>query len=226
MRTLIDGRGIVDPAAWPEVTVLNHRCRPLAGTPNGVGTVRAVHDVWHHRDDRGARLGLPPSPGSLRMQAALDHRGPDGTGVHTTGCGAGADHFRFGLGHKRLSILDLSDAAHQPMTAVGDEVVLSFNGEIYNFIELREELAASGHRFRSSGDTEVLLAAYLEWGADCVARLRGMYSFAVLDLRTSELFAARDLFGIKPFYYAAVPRGWVFASEIKSLLTCEDVVAP
>jgi asparagine synthase (glutamine-hydrolysing) len=150
-------------------------------------------------------------PGLLgRMSERIRHRGPDGSGTHVEGS--------VGLAHRRLAIIDLSDAAGQPMANEDGTLWLVFNGEIYNFIELREELALKGHRFRSDGDSEVILHAYEEWGRDCLRRFNGMWAFALWDSRKEELFCARDRFGIKPFYHASVDGMVLFASEIKALL--------
>lgn len=143
------------------------------------------------------------------MNTIQKHRGPDGCGVwcHPSGT--------VGLAHRRLSIIDLSSHASQPMTAP-DGSVITFNGEIYNFPELRKELGE--HLFRTASDTEVILRAYEKWGEECVHRLRGMFAFALWDERNSTLFCARDRFGIKPFYYTESGRKFLFASEIKALL--------
>ncbi|PZO78521.1 MAG: asparagine synthase (glutamine-hydrolyzing) [Mesorhizobium amorphae] len=146
-----------------------------------------------------------------RMNRAIAHRGPDGSGVHSWGPAA--------LGHRRLSVLDLSDAAHQPMETEDGALALTFNGEIYNYLELRTELEALGARFRSGGDTAVLLEAFRHWGPDCVRRLNGMWAFAVLDKRRNTLFCSRDRFGIKPFYYSADDERFAFCSEIKGLVS-------
>ncbi|MGH2585608.1 MAG: asparagine synthase (glutamine-hydrolyzing), partial [Dehalococcoidia bacterium] len=122
------------------------------------------------------------------------------------------------LMNRRLAILDLSEAGWQPMTAVEGRYFLVFNGEIYNFIELRGELEALGHTFRSGSDTEVLLAAYIEWGPRALTRLVGMFAFAILDTCKRSLFLARDFSGIKPLYYATPGNAFAFASEIKALL--------
>jgi asparagine synthase (glutamine-hydrolysing) len=123
-----------------------------------------------------------------------------------------------GLVHRRLAIIDLSDEGLQPMTSEDGTLWIVFNGEIYNFIELREQLVARGHRFHSASDTEVILHAYEEWGAECLPRFNGMWAFALFDERTGTLFCARDRFGIKPFYYAWAGGSFFFASEIKALL--------
>jgi asparagine synthase (glutamine-hydrolysing) len=145
------------------------------------------------------------------MVSAQRHRGPDAEGMYLDPTG------RAGLGHNRLSILDLSDAGRQPMVDVSGRYRIVFNGEVYNYLELRRELE-SEYRFLSSTDTEVLLAAYRKWGSGCLDRLIGMFAFAVWDEREQMLFAARDRLGVKPFYYHARPDGsLVFASEIKAL---------
>jgi len=122
------------------------------------------------------------------------------------------------LGHRRLAILDLSAAAHQPMATPDGRFVLVHNGEIYNYLELRAELKAMGHRFRSRSDSEVLLTAFAEWGQECLRRLVGMFAFAVLDTQDRRLFLARDPFGMKPLYYTRGAAGLVFASTISALL--------
>ncbi|HEX8199279.1 MAG TPA: asparagine synthase (glutamine-hydrolyzing) [Isosphaeraceae bacterium] len=153
-----------------------------------------------------------------RMNAVIAHRGPDDQGVYLDPAGAA------GLGHRRLSILDLSPAGHQPMADPEGRVHLVFNGEIYNYRELRSDLEARGHRFRSQTDTEVLLHLYLEQGEGMLRRLNGMFAFALWDRRTATLFAARDHFGIKPFYYAHLADGRLLvSSEVKGLLACPDV---
>lgn len=144
-----------------------------------------------------------------RMTRAIAHRGPDGMGHY-------ADE-QAALGHRRLAILDLSDAAAQPMCSDDGALVLVFNGEIYNFIELRAELKALGHVFTSSGDTEVLLKAYQQWGADCVQRFNGMWAFAVWDRRDRTLFLSRDRLGVKPLYYTERGGRLYFASEVVAL---------
>jgi asparagine synthase (glutamine-hydrolysing) len=125
---------------------------------------------------------------------------------------------RVALGFRRLSILDLTPAGHQPMSAADGKVTIVFNGEIYNFVELRHELEGLGHRFHSTGDTEVLLRSYLQWGKDCLPRLNGMWSFVIHDARSGKLFGARDRFGIKPLFLFRGGDHVVFASEIKAIL--------
>ncbi len=147
------------------------------------------------------------------MLPALARRGPDDEGRWL--------HQGVALGHRRLSIIDLSARSHQPM--VDGELVLVFNGAIYNYRELRRELQARGHRFVSEGDTEVILKAYREWGEDCPRHLLGMFAFALYDGARRRLFCARDRFGIKPFYYAAGEGWWRFASNTQALLAAGDV---
>lgn len=144
-----------------------------------------------------------------RMTDIIRHRGPDDDGYFLAG--------PVGLGFRRLSILDLSPAGHQPMTLAEAGVTLVFNGEIYNFVELRQELEALGHQFRSSGDSEVLLHAYLEWGQDCVNRLNGMWAFVIHDRRSNSLFGSRDRFGVKPLFRHQARGQMLFASEIKAI---------
>lgn len=146
----------------------------------------------------------------VRMCDAIAHRGPDGSGVWT-------DH-GVGLGHRRLSIIDLAGSP-QPMHAADGRAVIVFNGEIYNFRELRRELEQAGFAFRTNGDTEVILAAWAKWGRDCLSRLDGMFAFALYDLDRRQLFLARDRFGVKPLFIAHLSDGSIaFASELKGLL--------
>ncbi len=126
--------------------------------------------------------------------------------------------FKVALGHRRLSILDLSPAGHQPMCDETQKVWIVFNGEIYNYLELREELKQKGYIFITNTDTEVLLKSYIEWGVDCVSKFNGMWAFAILDLRKNILFLSRDRFGVKPLYYYKDDNYFAFASEIKALL--------
>jgi len=147
-----------------------------------------------------------------KMTDSIRHRGPDDQGVHIVG--------PVGFGFRRLSILDLSPAGHQPMLSDDRQKVMVFNGEIYNYLELRKELEALGHRFKSSGDTEVLLHAYCEWGSACLDKLNGMWAFVIFDMKKQVLFGARDRFGIKPLYCYHHAKDCVFfASEIKAILS-------
>ena len=148
----------------------------------------------------------PVNPEELKSANNLvAHRGPDGEGTYF-----GAN---FALGHRRLAIIDLSEKGNQPMTY--HENVIIHNGEVYNYLELREELTKFGYSFRSETDTEVILAAYDYWGEDCVNHFNGMWSFAIFDKKNNKLFCSRDRFGIKPFYYTIVKDKFCFASEIK-----------
>src|SRR4051812_11562026 len=147
-----------------------------------------------------------------RMRDTIVHRGPDDGGSWALG------EQRVALGHRRLSIVDLSPAGHQPMSNEDGTVWIAFNGEIYNHAELRPELEAKGHTYRSHTDTETILHLYEEMGERCVERLDGMFALAIWDTRRRELFLARDRVGKKPLYYAHTPQGFVFASEIKAIL--------
>lgn len=158
-----------------------------------------------------AKEGAGTPPGRIEgMTAAVRHRGPDGCG-HVYGDG-------FALGHRRLAIIDLSEDAAQPMSYMNGRYAITYNGEIYNYIELRNELQKIGHRFRSQSDTEVILAAYSQWGENCIERLNGMWSFVIHDREHQRLFGSRDRFGVKPFYYIDRPEFFAIASEIRQLL--------
>lgn len=153
----------------------------------------------------------PVDPERLRMMTdSLTHRGPDGSGIWTAP--------GVGLGHRRLSIIDLEGGA-QPMLTPDEAQVLSFNGEIYNFQDVRSELESFGHQFQTDSDSEVILYAWRQWGVDCLKRLNGMFAFAIYDQRTRQLFLARDRLGVKPLFYARVSDGSIlFGSELKALL--------
>jgi asparagine synthase (glutamine-hydrolysing) len=164
------------------------------------------------------------------MLKSIEHRGRDDEGVWVSEPldAEGGEGRRVCFGHRRLSIIDTSSAGHQPMLSADGRLVLILNGEIYNYRELREELTSKGHLFRTGTDTEVLLAAWAEWGEDCLPRLNGMFAFALWDERERSLFLVRDRVGIKPLYYAALetksgqdvraPRTLGFASEVKAIL--------
>ena len=147
-----------------------------------------------------------------RQLDQLVHRGPDSAGAWIS------EDRRVGLGHRRLAIIDLSPAGHQPMAHAESGCVVTFNGEIYNFRELRDQLALAGHHFSSRSDTEVLLHAYARWGPKCVEHFVGMFAFALFDPRLGILFLARDRAGEKPLFYTTVGGRFVFASELKALL--------
>lgn len=154
-----------------------------------------------------------------RMCSLIAHRGPDDHGLGVFHAGGTP----VTLGHQRLSIIDLSPAGHQPMTNEDGSVWVVFNGEIYNFPELRPQLEAKGHVFRSKSDTEVLLHGWEEWGEELLPRLNGIFSFALVDQKQSLFLLARDRFGVKPLYYTEANGALYFASEIKALLACPDV---
>jgi len=185
----------------------------------------------------------------LKMTNSIRHRGPDDEGYllvdtannrcdHRSGNDsippAKANHpnisaslqgtYDLGFGYRRLSIIDLSPAGHQPMSNAEETVWLMFNGEIYNYIELRDQLTAKGHSFRTKTDSEVIIRSYEEWGTECLSHFNGMWAFAIWDARTKSLFCARDRFGVKPFYYVNNHTTFAFASEIKALLLHPDVV--
>ncbi len=147
----------------------------------------------------------------LAMTRSLAHRGPDGEGVWTSP--------GIGLGHRRLSILDLSECASQPMVHPSRDLVITYNGEVYNFRELRATLEGKGHTFRSTSDTEVVLAAYAEWGSGVVDRISGIYAFAIWDGEQRRVFLARDPIGVKPLFYSVDDGTLRFGSEIKAILS-------
>jgi len=156
------------------------------------------------------RSGAPVSAELVRkMSSAIAHRGPDGSGRYVAG--------PIGLGHRRLSIIDL-EGGTQPITNEDGTLQLIFNGEIYNYIELREELLKQGHIFKTQSDTEVIIHGYEQWGFDCVKRFNGIFSFALWDSLRKRLFLARDHLGVKPLYYTQLGKRLLFGSEIKALL--------
>ena len=148
------------------------------------------------------------------MLSSMKHRGPDDEGVLL--------NRNLGLGHVRLSIIDLSEEGQQPFFSENKRYSVVFNGEIYNYLELKKELE-NDFNFRTKTDTEVLLNAYLKWGKDCLHRFNGMFSFAIVDLDTNEIFCARDRFGIKPFYYVLNEDEFIFSSEIKAILKIRNI---
>ncbi|MDG5776150.1 asparagine synthase (glutamine-hydrolyzing) [Haloarculaceae archaeon H-GB1-1] len=157
--------------------------------------------------------------GVRKLRDELRHRGPDGKGLYTNETDTVA------LGHRRLSVIDLSDAGSQPMPNESEDVWLVYNGEIYNFRDLREELEACGHTFRSETDSEVIIHGYEEWGIDCVDRFRGMFAFGLWDESEHRFILSRDRLGIKPLYYYHADDQLLFASEPKAVVTAEDVPA-
>lgn len=158
----------------------------------------------YYRFDGGMGLDLSS------MISAQAHRGPDDSGTYVDG--------PVGLGHRRLAIIDLSPLGHQPMASPDGRLVIVFNGEIFNYLELRAELAGCGHSFHTGSDTEVILAAYAQWGRDCLRHFNGMWAFALWDAARGELFCSRDRFGVKPFCYLERDGLFVFASEPKGIL--------
>src|SRR5262249_39878280 len=155
--------------------------------------------------------GAPASPVILQsMTDRIRHRGPDGEGQFIDGA--------LGLGHRRLAIIDLTPSGHQPMSTPDGRYTITYNGEIYNFRELRIELEALGYQFRSTGDTEVVLYAFGEWGERAFLRLNGMFALALWDRHERTLLLARDRYGIKPLYYTRSASVFAFGSEIKAIL--------
>lgn len=177
----------------------------VAATEKVIGTMCGICGVAWKDVTRPAGLAEVRA-----MNDAQQHRGPDDEGEY--------DHGPMALGHRRLSIIDLSPLGHQPMLAADAGCAIIHNGEIYNFVEIRRELEQRGVAFVSDTDTEVLLQAYLAWGPDCVSRFNGMWAFAVYDRRKGRIFLSRDRFGIKPLYYVNDDKRFAFASEIKALL--------
>ncbi|MDR3640138.1 MAG: asparagine synthase (glutamine-hydrolyzing) [Humidesulfovibrio sp.] len=160
-------------------------------------------------------LGATVREAEVRAMCGLiAHRGPDGEGVCVKS--------GLGLGHRRLAILDVSDAGAQPMCDVSGRYWIVFNGEIYNFMELRRELSGRGAQFRTESDTEVLLAAFAQWGEACQLKLNGMWAFAIWDAEERTLFLSRDRFGVKPLHYLPLAEGFAFASEMKAFLALEE----
>lgn len=184
--------------------------------PIPLATLRAMADSLRHRgpDDEGYAL-FNRATGMARHFKGADS--PAGVRLPDIRGTAAAGEYDLGIAERRLAILDLSPAGHTPMTTADGALTLTFNGEIYNYVELRHELSALGHAFCSSGDTEVLLAAYRQWGVNCVTRFNGMWAFALWDAAHRILFCSRDRFGVKPFYYIHERNLFAFASEPKAL---------
>ncbi len=160
------------------------------------------------------RRGLATQERLLAAMDAVGHRGPDESGLHLDGL--------LGLGHRRLSIIDLADG-QQPMTDASGSLWITYNGEIYNFAAIRRELEEAGRHFRTRSDTEVLIEAYRTYGRDCLSRFRGMFAFALWDSTRRELFVARDRLGVKPVFYAETEDGFFLASEIPALFSLADI---
>ena len=155
-----------------------------------------------------------------RFTDSLSHRGPDGRGTYID------ENACLGFGHRRLAILDLTDSGHQPMSYGDERYWITYNGEIYNFIELRKDLERLGHHFFSESDTEVILASYIEWGENCQFKFNGMWSFAIWDATEQMLFLSRDRFGIKPLFYLYDGRHFLFASELKAFMSLPTHIKP
>ncbi len=155
--------------------------------------------------------GIPGEETLLRVRDGMRHRGPDGAGIYLSPDRSAA------LVHRRLAVIDLTETGHQPMSSPDDRFHLVYNGEVYNFPEIRADLARLGYSFRGSSDTEVILAAFREWGPDCVFRFNGMFAFAVWDASLRRLFLARDRLGVKPLYYTVQSGVFAFASELHAL---------
>lgn len=155
---------------------------------------------------------------ALQCTNTLSHRGPDGLGIW--------QQENIVFGHRRLAILDLSEQAKQPMSYADGRFHITYNGELYNFVELRKELKGKGYIFKSASDTEVILAAFQEWGESCLDRFNGMWAFGIWDSREKRLFLSRDRFGKKPLFYTVLSSGFAFASEMKALFPLFDEVQP
>jgi len=193
----------------------------VSATPMRLSSLaRAMTSIVAHRgpDDEGyvllssegpaVALGGPDTAASCFAQAS------PGTPVRDDALDGTLAHVA--LGHRRLSIVDLSAAGHQPMCSADERLWIAYNGEVYNHVELRRELEAAGHRFRSGSDTEVILAAWQQWGKACLHRLNGMFAFVLVDRAAARVYAVRDRFGVKPLYWWQAPQGWIaLASEIK-----------
>ena len=149
-----------------------------------------------------------------RMNETLSHRGPDDSGTQIIDF----KNTRVGLGHSRLSILDLSKNGHQPKESISKRCTIIYNGEIYNFKEIQKELIQKGYEFDSESDTEVVLNAFEEWGEDCVHKFIGMFAFVILDKKTEKLLIFRDRAGVKPLYYYQKDGLFCFGSELKPLM--------
>ena len=155
--------------------------------------------------------GDPPDRSGIgRMMAAIKHRGPNDDGLLVDD--------KVGLGFVRLSVIDLSPLGHQPMLSPDKRYSIIYNGEVYNYLEIRNELIKKGYQFISKTDTEVVLNSFIEWGQECLDRFNGMWAFVIYDREKQELFCSRDRFGVKPFYYYYDKDQFVFASEIPPLL--------
>lgn len=193
----------------------------VSETPVTAGPIVQMNRLLRHRgpDDEGYLLRVAAGGRMLACRGADTPQGETGFAFSPDSDVAahGNEAVRLALGHRRLAIVDLTEAGHQPMCTADRRLWIVYNGEIYNHVELRQRLTAGGYRFLTECDTEVILAAYDQWGSDCLHQLKGMFSFAIYDAHADTLFLARDRFGIKPLYYWAAPNGSLcFASEIKA----------
>jgi len=146
----------------------------------------------------------------LRMRDSMKRGGPDDEGIYLD------DKLPLALGHRRLALIDLSSAGHQPMADVEGNLQIIFNGEIYNFLELKKELVSAGYIFKTKTDTEVILKSFLKWGIHCFEKFNGMFALAIWDKNKNELILARDHAGIKPLYYSIDGKKLIFASEVRA----------
>ena len=151
---------------------------------------------------------------------SLKHRGPDGRGIYID------KNANLGLGHRRLSIFDLSDSGKQPMAYANNRYWITYNGEVYNFIEIRKELEGLGCHFKTNTDTEVIIAAYHKWGQKCLYKFNGMWAFAIFDSKKRKLFLSRDRFGVKPLFYLYNGNTFIFASELKAFMALNNKIQP
>ena len=188
-----------------------------------VAVLRQMTARMRHRgpDDEGYLLGAFPN-GTATPAAGADTVAPLRAHLPAIDAMGMEQRATLGFGHRRLSIIDCTPSGHQPMVDASGMLWLAYNGEVYNYIELRAELEAKGHVFSTRSDTEVILAAYREWGRACLERFNGMWAFCLWDRRRGELFCARDRFGVKPLYYRHDGRTFLFASEIKALLVASE----
>lgn len=191
----------------------------LDNKPINIRTLVKMTEIVNHRgpDDRGIVLFNPKmSDGKLGVIEYKDKE------LKLGEAGDGRFNCSVAFGHTRLSILDLSELGHQPMSNMDGSLWIVHNGEVYNYLELRAELISKGYKFRSNTDTEVILNAYQEWGQECLNKFNGMWAFAIWDRRKRSLFCARDRFGVKPFYYYLAENVFIFVSEIKQILEYEE----
>jgi len=196
------------------------------GKPVDIPRLRQMTARLRHRgpDDEGYLLGIFPD-GSAMPAAGAETVAPLTASLPRIEAPPADTRASLGFGHRRLSIIDCTPGGHQPMTDASGALWIIYNGEIYNYVELRAELESNGYVFRTRSDTEVILAAYAAWGIACLERFNGMWAFCLWDRRRGHLFCARDRFGVKPLYYRFNERVFAFASEIKALLAAADAPA-